>query len=171
MCGLPFSGKTTLATALALRLGWRYISLDAINTERGVGLEGRAITAAEWDRSYADVYARIETCLRDRRSVIYDETNFARSQRDYLWVIATEYGVRSYVVHMRIPEADARRRWLLNRKTLERRDVRDEDFTYVLQHFEPPTCDEQRIICDSARAVGELVESVLSRVLADSSVV
>ena len=38
MCGLSFAGKTTIARALAAHHGWRYLSLDAINTERGVGL-------------------------------------------------------------------------------------------------------------------------------------
>ena len=54
MCGLPFAGKTTLATALAERFGWQYISLDAINTERGMGLNGRAIEPDEWSETYSE---------------------------------------------------------------------------------------------------------------------
>src|SRR5262245_36222027 len=88
LCGLSFAGKTTLARALAQQLGWRYISLDAINTERGVGLDGRPIPVEQWEKTYAEAYQRVDQTLRDRRSVIYDETNFARHQRDALRAIA-----------------------------------------------------------------------------------
>lgn len=38
--------------------------------------------------------------------------------------------------------SEARRRWQENRQTRVRGDVRDADFDYVVQHFEPPTADE-----------------------------
>jgi len=59
MCGLPFAGKTTLATAQASRLGWQYISLDAINNKRSPGLRGRALEPDEWDEAFAEAYRNI----------------------------------------------------------------------------------------------------------------
>jgi hypothetical protein len=50
MCGVPFAGKTTLARAIAVQCGWQYISLDMVNTERGVGMDGQLIPLHEWER-------------------------------------------------------------------------------------------------------------------------
>jgi predicted kinase len=80
MCGVPFAGKTTLARAIAVQCGWQYISLDMVNTERGVGMDGQAIPLHEWEQTYAEAYRRVAAALRAGASVMYDETNFyARS--------------------------------------------------------------------------------------------
>jgi hypothetical protein len=47
--GLPFSGKTTFARALSEETGWIRIDLNKINTSRGVGIDGGAITLEESD--------------------------------------------------------------------------------------------------------------------------
>jgi len=60
LCGLPFAGKTTLARAMARRLGFVSIALDDVNSERGVGLSGEAIPQAEWAKSYAEAHRRLD---------------------------------------------------------------------------------------------------------------
>jgi predicted kinase len=155
LCGLPFAGKTTLATALAQRFRWQYISLDAINTQRGIGLNGQSIEPNEWSKTYAEAYHRVGACLSEARSVIYDETNFTRRQRDQLRAIADTRGAATHVVYISVPEAEARRRWVQNRITQERGDIRDEDFVYVAKYFEPPASDEAAIICESTQEVRE----------------
>lgn len=142
MCGLAFAGKTTLARRIAAEYGWKYISLDAINTERGVGVDGQAISPHEWEQTYAEAYRRVEQALRDRQAVVYDETNFLRAQRDQLRAIAAAQHARTYVVYVATSEAEARRRWQHNRVTRQRGDVRDDDFAYVVARFEPPAADE-----------------------------
>ena len=150
MCGLAFAGKTTIARRIAAERGWQYISLDAINAERGVGMAGQAITPREWEQTYAEAYRRVEQALRDRHAVVYDETNFLRAQRDQLRAIAAVYDVRTYVVYVATPEAEARRRWQHNRVTRQRGDVRDDDFAYVVARFEPPAADEAVLRYDPA---------------------
>jgi predicted kinase len=148
MCGLSFAGKTTIARALAIGRGWRYLSLDAINTERGIGLDGQPIPLHEWEQTYAEAYRRVEACLRAGQSLIYDETNMLRAQRDQLRSIAAIYQVPVYVVYVATPEAEVRRRWQHNRLRPQRGDVRDDDFAYVIRHFEPPSSDEAVIDYD-----------------------
>jgi predicted kinase len=169
LCGLSFAGKTTLAKALAQQLGWRYISLDAINTERNVGLDGQAIPVEQWEQTYAEAYRRVAETLRDRRSVIYDETNFARHQRDALRVIAAGCSTTTYVVYVATSAEEARRRWQRNRMTQQRGDVRDDDFAYVIQHFEPPGDDEATIVCDARHSLEEWIEQVINRAIAGVS--
>jgi predicted kinase len=145
MCGLSFAGKTTLARTLASHCGWHYLSLDVVNTERGVGLDGNAITPQEWTLTYAEAYRQVQAALRAGRSVVYDETNFLRAQRDQLRDIAALYHAETYVLYVAASEAEARRRWQHNRITRQRGDVRDDDFALVVDRFEPPTADERVI--------------------------
>jgi predicted kinase len=158
LCGLPFAGKTTLAQAMARRLGFTSITLDDINSERGVGLTGEAISQADWARSYAEAHRRLDAALAAGQSVIYDATNFQRKERDRLRDIATRHGLPATVVYLNLPAAEVRRRWLDNRASGVRYDVRDEDFAQVADNFEPPA-DEDVIIYDGTQPVAEWVSN------------
>jgi hypothetical protein len=60
MCGLSFSGKTTLARKIVERLQCAYISLDDINAERGLW-GGDGIPVEEWERTHALARERLAT--------------------------------------------------------------------------------------------------------------
>jgi predicted kinase len=126
------------------------IALDAINGERGLGLDGVGITADQWDASYAEAYRRVGETLLAGHSLIYDETCFLRAQRDAVRAIAARAGVRCRLIWVVTPEATVRARWLANRAAPARYDVRDGDFTHVVTHFEPPTSDERPLRYDGA---------------------
>jgi predicted kinase len=158
MCGVPFAGKTTLARAIAVQCGWQYISLDMVNTERGVGMDGQAIPLHEWEQTYAEAYRRVAAALRAGASVIYDETNFLRSQRDQLRAIAATYAVPTCVLYVATPEAEARGRWQQNRISRRRGDVRDDDFAHVVERFEPPAFDEHVILYDPSLPVDTWIQ-------------
>jgi predicted kinase len=162
MCGLSFAGKTTIARALATTYDWRYLSLDAINTERGIGLEGQPILIQEWEQTYAEAYRRVDECLRAGQSVVYDETNMLRVQRDQLRTIAAAYDVTTYVLYIATSKAEAQRRWQDNRAAPQRGDVRDDDFAYVISHFEPPTEDEAVIRFDPSFPLEEWIDRTFS---------
>jgi predicted kinase len=155
LCGLPFAGKSTLARALAAHTGARHIALDAVNTERGLGLDGAPITPEQWDETYAEVYRRIEEALAAGGSVIYDETCFLRAQRDAVRAIATRTGVRARLIWVTTPEPIARARLLANRHTGARFDVRDDNFELVATRFELPTPDERPLRYDGASSPEE----------------
>ncbi len=150
LCGLPFAGKSTLAHALAAHTGARHLSLDAINTERGLGIDGAPITPQQWGETYAEVYRRIAEALTAGDSVIYDETCFLRSQRDAVRAIAAQTGACAQLIWVTTPEGAARARWLTNRQTGARFDIRDDNFEQVVTRFEPPTPDERALRYDGA---------------------
>jgi predicted kinase len=143
LCGLPFAGKSTLARALAHARGLAYVELDAINAERGLGLDGAAIAPETWDATYAESYRRVDESLGAGRAVIYDATNFTRAQRDRARAIAARHQVPATVLYVDVSPAVAIQRWQRNRETGQRFDVRDDDFAQVVDHFEPPTGDER----------------------------
>jgi predicted kinase len=121
-----------------------------VNGERGVGRDGQAISPHEWDATYAEAYRRVEARLGRGESIVYDETNFLRRQRERLRAIAAQYSATTFVIYVDVTSDEARRRWLTNRTTRQRGDVRDDDFAYVLANFEPPTADENVLCYDGA---------------------
>jgi predicted kinase len=95
MCGLPFAGKSSAARALESRTKAALVQLDAINAERGLGLDGTAIPEQEWSRTY-EAYRRVAHHLESGQVVIFDHGNFTRRERDAVRDIAlcTESEVR-----------------------------------------------------------------------------
>jgi predicted kinase len=138
LCGLPFAGKSTLATALAKNIGAVAVRLDAINHERGLGLDGSSIPSLEWQRTYDEAYRRIADQLDGGQSVIFDHGNFTRAERERVRSIGAHAGALVQIIHVLVSPEVARRRWLRNRQTRERYDLRDDDFDLVVRIFEPP---------------------------------
>lgn len=137
-CGLPFAGKSTAARALSSRMAVSIVELDAINSERGVGLNGSIIEQADWDRTYAEAYRRLSEYLAQGQTVIFDHGNFSRGEREAVREIARSAGAGVCFVYVRVSEEEARGRWLRNRETHERYDVRDDNFALALRLFDPP---------------------------------
>ena len=145
LCGLPFAGKSTVARELAEQVGAPIVRLDAINVERGLGLDGQPIPQREWERTYAEAYRRLEQALVASSSVIFDHVNFTRAERDRVREIAARHGANVQIVYVSVAVAEARRRLTANRATKDRNDVRDDDFEMVVRHFEPPD-DEPDVV-------------------------
>jgi predicted kinase len=160
LCGYSFTGKTTLARALQERFGFLRIDMDEINSAKGVGFDEK-IAPEEWDRTYAEAYRQLDVALSQNRSVLFDAMNFTREQRDKLRAIAAHYGISSIVIFMNVSAEEARQRWLTNRKTHQRYDVRDEDFEYGIAHFEPPQPDEPVLRYNPNEPVDQWIEKSL----------
>ncbi len=153
LCGLPFAGKTTLARELERQFGFRRVAIDEINAEFGLGLDGDAISAARWDRTYTEAYNRTGRLLAQGETVLFDAASFTRAQRDEVRAIAQTSEVPALVIFVDIPVSVARRRWLANRSSLSRHDVRDDDFAHVVDHFEPPGDDEHVLHYDGSETL------------------
>lgn len=158
LCGLPFAGKTTLAAALAQYFRWTIVAIDAINHERGLGLDAAPITLEQWDETYTEAYCCLSQTLAAQQTVIFDAASYARTQRDELRAIAAKCGASARVIYIETPLAVCRGRWLANRATGARYDVRDEDFENVVTHFEPPTTLEHPLIYDQSEPLSVWIE-------------
>jgi predicted kinase len=165
LCGLPFAGKTTLARALVCRLGINRVAIDDINTERGVWDDEIGLSPEEWTNTYNEAYRRIGIHLNRGESVVDDSVNFTKNLRDRLQAIARRYDAHSAVIYIDVSLSEAQRRWQENRQTLVRADVRDDDFAHIIEHFEPPTEDEQMLRYDGSISVEEWVSLTFSSCL------
>ncbi len=160
LCCLPFAGKSTVARALHERFSYTIVSIDAINGERGLGLNAAPITPHEWDETYAEGYDRLAAALSAGATVLFDAPNYTRAQRDDLRRIAAVHGVSACVLYLAVPAAVCRERWQRNRQTSARYDVRDEDVAEVLTRFEPPEADERVLYFDQSEPLADWIKRV-----------
>lgn len=161
VCGLPFAGKTTMSTGLARQMpNAVHIEIDRINTERGLGINAAPISAVEWAETYRLAYERVDNALAAGNTVILDAANYSRAQRDVLRMHARRHGTESAVLYVDVPVIECRQRWLKNRSSRERYDVRDEDFTNVVEKFDPPRADERVILFMPGMAVEDLLTGI-----------
>ncbi len=68
LCGVPFSGKTTVATALADWLDINRVAIDDINNERNVWDDETGMSPEEWTRTYDEAYRRLGLILSQEKS-------------------------------------------------------------------------------------------------------
>jgi len=144
MCGLGFSGKSTLAKAIATHTGATLVSQDAIWFEK---LE-EAKTAGQ-KPTYLSVLeiskAKIREALQSGKSAIFDNTNAGFNHREEFRQIANECGATAVVVYLNVSNEELLRRQEANRVTKDRHDVQEKDLQKVRDHFEAPTAEENFI--------------------------
>ena len=145
MCGLAFSGKTTLAAALSRHLGAAVVCLDEINASRGLQ-GGEGIPVEEWARSHEEALRQAEDFLAAGRSVIVDDTNCFRFLRDDYRAVAERHGVRTTVIYLGAPLGVALERRRENDRTQARASVTEPVFLDLVEKFEMPAADENVLV-------------------------
>jgi predicted kinase len=145
MCGIPFAGKTRLATQLANEMNCSLVSVDLIVTSLGIDLGPDARNQRGWARAIATGFNRSRQLLANGDSVVFDTANHTRRNRDRCRRIAEGSGARFRLVWVDSSFETANRRLLENRTTPVRRDVPDASFRDIVEEFEPPL-DEPDVI-------------------------
>ena len=162
--GLSFAGKSTLAHALAQRLGYAEVDVDHTKIAlHGPDVRDATLTRAEWDHIYAETDRHILDHLTSGTSVIDASRNFTRAERDHLRTLLAAQGYDTVLIHVTTSEAIARQRWQANRMNPSRRDVTDADFDDIIRAMEPPNDDEQPLRFHSDHDVGTWVEANMKR--------
>ncbi len=141
LCGLPFSGKSTIARVLSERLGAIAIDVDSLARERG-DLPEEGIEPERWGRLFAEAHQLVRERLGQRRSVVFDAVNVDRAGRDRLREIAHERGARYQLIYVAADPLTIAERRANNDQTRHRPPVREEDLAALERSFEVPTEDE-----------------------------
>lgn len=134
-----------------------HVEIDRVNTERGLGIDAAPIPPTEWAETYRVAYQRADETLSSGLDVVFDATNYSRAQRDILRMNARRQGADSAVIFVDVPLEECRERWLANRESGERYDVRDEDFERVVNRFDPPEPEERVILYLPGMTVNDLL--------------
>ena len=145
MCGLSFSGKTTLARQIARCIGAEYLSLDAINEERGL-CGGEGIPPAEWERTSAIAIERASNSIGVNVDVVLDDTLCFKWLRDRYAGVAKQHNAEFILVYVETPISAIREAMAHNQTVLGRNPIRVNVFEEHARVFEPPTRDERPLI-------------------------
>lgn len=150
LCGIPFSGKSTLANQLVQKLGVVRVDLDEIKFELfGTKISDDQINQDGWDSIYQEMYVRIESLLKTGVSVVHDTGNFTVYERGLVQHIATTLSLPFVTVFVDVPVEVARKRMEQNRISKQRFDITDAAFQEAVDEMEPPTEIENQIIFSS----------------------
>ena len=156
MCGLPFSGKTTLARALANQCGFVHLDLDAIaRAKRLFPKEG--INDEHWEPVFREVYRQVADSLTSGKSVIFDAVNYDRVGRDRLRTIAQQSGSSVQVIYINISVQEIEKRRQVNQAHLRRPPVREKDFVELVREFEIPTIEENPFVYNGTQSIPEWI--------------
>jgi predicted kinase len=141
MCGLSFSGKTRLARAIGEATGAPIVSYDELymTVERDRSITGMD----EWWLITDLVGERAGEHLTAGRSVIVDNLNETRVDRDRLRDVAAQAGAEVLVVHVEAPAEEIARRRAENDASGTRGTTSDEQFEFVRSRFEDPAAPER----------------------------
>ncbi len=160
-CGLAFAGKTTLASALAERLGCPRIDLDEINRERGFPDGGAGLPGEVWAESHRIAVERLEGVLAGGGDAVVDDTCCFRFLRDGYRRAAERRGARPLVLLVRPPVEEVRARRRRNLASGERNHVVDEVFEGLVRSFEWPGEDEEVVAWDGREELGAWLDRLL----------
>lgn len=144
MCGLPATGKSTVARALAAPLGATVLRTDEIRKHlAGVASTARGdeslYTNEVTDRTYAQLASQTRKLITAGRSVVADATFASSRRRKALIQIARDGGVPWAVVHTTASDQTVRRR--MAARATDRCEVSDADWVVyqrMREHFQPP---------------------------------
>ncbi len=167
LCGLPFSGKSTLGRALAAHTASVVVRFDDTYAAHAPDSPRIEDAFAFWQTLRDLDRSQIGTLLRQGHSVVYDNTNFLGAHRSALRAEATACAARPIVVYANTPIAviDERRR--TNTLTRAREDIADADLRYLVAQMEEPTSAEPMVEfrpgMDLARWLADLQREVIAK--------
>lgn len=161
MCGMSFSGKSTLAKALAHRVNASIVSLDDINTERGLR-GGLGMTGEQWADTHRIAQERVARHLETRQVTIVDDTGSPRFIRDTWREVADRADAPMRIIWVDVSEGLQSERLAANRASVHRHDVVDEVMAEHRRTFEPPE-DEGAVRIDAANVLScHAIEEVVN---------
>lgn len=157
MCGLPFSGKSTVAKAIVEHIGCDYISLDDINHQRGLGFGGDGIPGDEWERTHQIAIHLLSKSLRTSDAIL-DDTCCFRWIRDRFRNCADSAGASTCVIYIGVERETVAVRMKENEVTNVRHGIKDEIFESTAKNFEPPDEDENVIFFNESNDIRDWLD-------------
>jgi predicted kinase len=141
MCGLAFSGKSTIARRVAVAVDAELISYDAINAARGFD-GGKAIADAEWEKTSMMAAGSARQALANGRGVVVDDTFSHRFLRDRFRTVAQVVNVPFVLLFVDTPLDVIEARIAENARSKARGHIEPEVFAHHRERFQFPGKDE-----------------------------
>ena len=162
MCGLPYSGKTTLAEKLARELGAKMLAYDwtwarvkphdqAPDTEN----------VSEWEEVMDIAADDIRQQLSLGKSVVFDNINHTRQDRDKLRALASEVGAGFRLVYLKTRLEVAEERRQANLESNTRHHVISANLAKAYRTWEDPTNEPGVMEYTAASNLDDLLKRLL----------
>jgi predicted kinase len=158
LCGIAFSGKTTVARKLSQVTGSVYISLDDINAERGL-LGGDGVAGQEWERTHEVARQRMSSFMTEGQDIVLDDTSCFRWLRERYREFAHRNGYVAQIVYLEVPPDELRRRIAENTVSPRRRAISPAVLAEHIRSFEKPSADEEAVVLDSPQSASDWIAS------------
>lgn len=169
LVGLPFSGKTTLSKAISEKLNIPRVNLDEVKFEMGFeGVSDNDVTHEQWKEIFDETDKRVIEHLKQGKSVLHETSWTKKWKRDRARKLASDLGIDSVVLYVKVPEEVARKRWLKNRDEQQRFDLPEDVFEEAAKDFEVPTEDENLLVYDQSIPVDDWIDNELMSFVSNS---
>jgi predicted kinase len=144
LCGLAFSGKSTIARRVATGLDHALISYDAINAARGFD-GGTVIADTEWEKTSMMAAVQARATLTAGQGVVVDDTFSHRFLRERFARLAQSVGVPFVLLFVDTPLAIIEARIADNARTGARAHIAPDVFTHHRARFQFPDEEEKPV--------------------------
>ncbi len=145
MCGVGFSGKSTLAKQIAEHTGATLVSQDALFFEKEKEMNLDQDSDKQWRMLLDMCLERIKENLETGKSVVFDNTNTRFEHREELRELAKSVEAETKVIFLDTPIEIQKERQKKNLKTGERHDVKQEYLDQAIAELEIPTENENTL--------------------------
>ncbi len=143
MCGVGFSGKSTLAKAIAAYFKIPLVSLDSLYFEHEKELEDAHYDDnKQWEILLEMSKEKIRGLFIEGTSVVFDNVNLTRKHRDELRELARQAGANAVVVYLDTRDSLLTERQMKNKETGERHDVEQHYLDEAKKQLEIPSAEE-----------------------------
>ncbi len=160
MCGVGFSGKSTLAKKIAEHTKSILISQDALFFEKEKELNLSQDSEDDWRMVINMCRDKIKEELSKSHSVVFDDTSTKFRYREKLRTIAKMTGADTKVIFLDTPIEVQKERQLKNKISKERHDVKQEYLDDAIQELEIPTDGENVLVFKPDTNVGEFLKKL-----------
>lgn len=146
MCGVGFSGRSTLAKEIAKHTGAVLVSQDLMYFEKKEELNIDEDDDNQWRMLLDMCKERILENLMKGNSVVFDNVSTRFEHREELRQLAKTANTESRVVFLDTPIEMQKERQEKNRQTGVRHDVKQEYLDQAIKELEVPTEAEHTLI-------------------------
>lgn len=153
ICGLPYSGKTTIAKQIEKSLGYKRITVDDFVPKLGFDLN-IPISERQWKTIYESAENELENCFRNSTNVIFDATNLHKNYRDKLKKLAKKYSFLTKVIFVNTPIDLIYKR---HKDTNNRHKVQTKDLEEDIRKFTKPEKDEKLIEINDRNHINSII--------------